>query len=641
MSGNRRPTTWLWQTAMDAALVAVAHWLAYVTRFEGHIPPHQWAFFADLVLPFTLLKLVCLRVAGVYGTIWHYTSLTDLLQMVKAATAASLLLLVGLQFAHSFLGMSRSVFILDWLYTCILVATPRLGLRLYHGSPASLLPAGLARLRSHGRRSHALRSGAVRTRCVLLGAGQAGEMLLREVLSTPESGLEIVAVFDDDPATHGRRMHGAPVFAPIAELPSWLHSHGHGVSTALIALQEGAGEQMRRVLRLCEDAGLQTKVIPPLSFFARGIARGAVSLKTLRDVDYRDLLGREQVQLDSGRIGAMLRGKRVLVTGAGGSIGSELCRQISGFGPERLLLLDMNEAGLYNLQMELEHELGYSGHVTLLGNLTQREWLAGTLEQHRPQVVFHAAAYKHVPMLEAHPWQAVEDNVLVTATLLEFCLALPELERFLLVSTDKAVRPKSVMGASKRLSELLVQAHCTGGKARLTAVRFGNVLGSSGSVIPLFRRQIERGGPVTVTHPEVLRYFMTVEEACGLILQTAGMGSGGEIHVLRMGKPVRIADMARDLIRLSGLEPDVDIAIKYIGLRPGEKLQEELYGPDEEVLRTEHSQVMVLSGGAGAVSSLPRLRPLLDALREAAEQRDSRRIRSLLASVVPDFRIEE
>ncbi len=632
MQGNRHAAAWLWQMALDATLVAVAHWLAYVTRFEGHIPPHHWAFFTDLVLPFTLLKLLCLRVAGVYRTIWRYTSLADLLLVLKAATAASLLLLVALQFTHSFLGMSRSVFILDWLYTCILVAAPRFGLRLYHGSPASLLPAGLLRLHHHGPRP-----GPARTRYVLLGAGQAGEMLLREALSSRESGLEIVAVFDDDPATHGRRMHGAPIFGPIADLPGWLHSHGHGVSIALIALPESSGEQMRRVLRLCEDAGLQTKIIPPLSL----IARGAVSVKTLRDVDYRDLLGREPVELDSVRIDAMLRGKRVLVTGAAGSIGAELCRQISAFAPDKLLLLDMNEAGLYSLQMELEHELGFSGHVTLLGNLMQREWLALTLEQHRPQVVLHAAAYKHVPMLEEHPWQAVEGNVLATAALLELCLAHPELERFLLVSTDKAVRPKNVMGASKRVSELLVQAHCAGSRVRLTTVRFGNVLGSSGSVVPLFRRQIERGGPVTVTHPEVLRYFMTVEEACGLILQAASMGGGGEIHVLRMGKPVRIADMARDLIRLSGLEPERDIAIKYIGLRPGEKLQEELYGLDEEVSRTEHPQIMVVSGGAAAARSLEQLRPLLAGLRQASEQRDARRIRSLLASVAPDLNVEQ
>ncbi len=621
-SGRTPTPQWLYQPPLDAALVILAHWLAYMTRFEGGIPPHQWIFFRDLVFVLAAVKIACFTIAGLYKSIWRYTSISDLLQLLKGATAASLLVLVGLQFTHSFHGMSRSVFILDWLYTVILVAAPRLCVRVWHSSPCSLLPSGLAR-----------RLAPARTRCVLLGAGQAGEQLLREALSNRDSGLEIAAVFDDTRGTQGRRLHGVRILGPVDDLPGWLRSHGHGVTTALIDIPDAHGEELRRIVTLCEESGLLAKTIPPLSL----IAKGAVSLKTLRDVDFRDLLGRNPATLDMKRIGAVLENKRVLVTGAGGSIGSELCRQIAAYAPEKLLLLDMNEAGLYNLQMELEHFQGFSNHVPLLGNLQHRAWLARIMREHKPQVIFHAAAYKHVPMLESQPWEAVFNNILTTAALLDLADGEPGVERLVLVSTDKAVRPGSVMGASKRLCELLLQAHGAESKAMLTAVRFGNVLGSSGSVVPLFRGQIERGGPVTVTHPDVVRFFMTVEEACGLILDTAGLGRDGEIHVLRMGRPVRIADMARDLIRLSGLEPDKDVAIKYIGLRPGEKMQEELLGPGEQAAGTVHSQIFVLRGNATATKSLAELRPVLGELEEAARSRDAEGIRSLLSKVLPEY----
>jgi len=522
-----------------------------------------------------------------------------------------------LLFAHRFTGFSRSVFLLDWLYTIIFVAGLRVGIRLFYGGGWVNLPGVLKRRRKTKRHY------------VVLGAGEAGEKLIREIMNNPGSGMNMIAAFDDDPSKQGRMLHGVPIVGKISALPFWVQSSETQVQEALIAMPTLSGPGLRRVIEICEEANLPYRTIPSLS----EIAEGRVSVKALRDVDFKDLLGRKPAVLDIPKIAGYLTDKVVLITGAGGSIGSELCRQAVRFKPRLLLLLDSSEFNLYNIQMELEHELGFKDYQPLLGTLRDREWTEWVLGQYRPSVIFHAAAYKHVPMLEANPWQAVYNNVVSTHNLVSLAVSR-QVERLLIVSTDKAVRPTNVMGASKRLTEMIMQAN-RGRGTRLMAVRFGNVVGSAGSVIPLFRRQIERGGPVTVTHPDVVRYFMTIEEACQLILQAGSMGGDGEIFVLQMGQPVKIVDLAKDLIRLSGKEPGRDIEIKFIGMRPGEKLFEELITQDEGVVPTEHDQSMVLSGGDCRSEVID---DYIRRLVEAADEYNGDAIKNLFKQAVPEFK---
>lgn len=602
---------------MDLTLTVLAHWLAYLTRFEGVIPPVHWENFIRLLPYFCAIKLGCFFYFDLYRGMWRYTSLPDLFNIAKAVSAASILMVTFLLSGHRFYGLSRSVFLLDWLYTMLFIASLRVGIRLIYGVGWINVPSYL----TNGQQPRRVR------RCAIVGAGRAAEKLIRSIRDNPESGLKIVALFDDDPAKKGRLLHGLPVIGGVDLLPFWIKSEDVKVDLALIATH-ASGEKLRRIIGLCEHAGIEYKTVPSLS----QIADGSVSVSSLREIDYKDLLGREQVRLDLDGIASIISGRTVMVTGAGGSIGSELCRQIKNFRPSRLLLLDSSEFSLYNIQMELEHTHGFRDYVPLLGSLKDRHWLADIMANHRPDVIFHAAAYKHVPMLELNPWQAVWNNVAATANLVTLAVE-HRVERFVVVSTDKAVRPTNVMGASKRLTERIMQAHCGQG-TRLMAVRFGNVVGSAGSVLPLFRKQIENGGPVTVTHPEVVRYFMTVEEAAQLILQAGSMGEGGEIFVLKMGQPVKIAEMAADLIRLSGKEPDRDIEIRFIGLRPGEKLFEELITEDEGVVPTPHEKIMVLRGNG---CDWPDIHRQIEALEQAAARLDSAAIRRLLRESVPEY----
>jgi FlaA1/EpsC-like NDP-sugar epimerase len=372
---------------------------------------------------------------------------------------------------------------------------------------------------------------------------------------------------------------------------------------------------------------------------------GRVSVKLLRDISYEDLLGRSPVHLNIKGIRNYLDGKTILITGCGGSIGSELCRQVLKYQPRNLILLDSSESNLFNIQMEMQNE-NYCRHCNAILGLVQDEALMNDIfEKYKPEVVFHAAAYKHVPMLEKNPWQAVFNNIIGSRVVMEMAVK-HHVDRFVLVSTDKAVRPTNVMGTSKRVTELIMQCQ-QGNGTRFMAVRFGNVVGSSGSVIPLFRRQIEQGGPVTVTHPEVKRFFMTIPEASQMILQAGTMGEGGEIFILRMGTPVKIADMARDLIRLSGKEPDVDIKIVYIGLREGEKLYEELITVGEDILPTNHEKVMVLSSNVllnGAKNQQEAQKYLyheLDELSKIAARHDAKGIKIKLKEIVPEYTPQE
>jgi FlaA1/EpsC-like NDP-sugar epimerase len=607
---------------LDVALVLAAHYLAYMTRFEGVIPDEHFTRMSGLLPIIALIKPALWYFFNLYRGMWRYTSLPDVYNVLKASTAATLFLVLFLALTQNFSGYSRSVFLLDWLYTCLFAAGLRISIRSFYG-------LGLIRLPAFIPVPACKKLGDADTRkVVLLGGGRLGEKMIREILEHPDSGIRITAVFDDEPIRRGLTIHGIPIVGPIKAMPGMVKSGEIKASEALIAVNDVSGEAMRSIVDSCLEAGLSYKKVPGL----HDIAEGKVSVKDLRDVDYKDLLGREPVDLDTENIASFLTGKTVLVTGAGGSIGSELCRQVLPFKPKKLLLLDSSEYNLYNIQMELEHQLGFKDYFPVLGTLRDREWLNRLLDEHKPEVIFHAAAYKHVPMLEHHPWQAVWNNVQATYELVNAAVSRG-VERLLIVSTDKAVRPTNVMGASKRLTEKIMLAHCGHG-TRMMAVRFGNVLGSAGSVIPLFRKQIAAGGPVTVTHPEVTRYFMTVDEACRLILQACSMGVGGEIFVLKMGRPVVIAQMAEDLIRLSGKEPGVDIEVKFIGMRPGEKLYEELITEDEGVVPTEHSQIMVLSGTACGKDDI---QDALVELKDAADDQDGSAVREALKQAVPEY----
>jgi FlaA1/EpsC-like NDP-sugar epimerase len=408
---------------------------------------------------------------------------------------------------------------------------------------------------------------------------------------------------------------------------------------------------MRRIIDLCQKTGVNCKTIPSIG----ELINDKVSISKIRDVSYADLMGRSQVDLDMNLIGEYLKGKCVLVTGAGGSIGSEFCRQVAAFKPKTLIMLDRAESNLYDIEMELRDCYPRQRLAPILGSVTTATFIRGVFNQFKPHVVFHAAAYKHVPMMEIYPWEAMYNNILGTKNVLEAALEV-KAERFVLISTDKAVRPTNVMGASKRVAEILLQlkhketmARLRKGKGigdsgkatRIMAVRFGNVIGSAGSVIPLFKRQIAQGGPVNVTHPDVTRFFMTIGEAVQLVLQAGAMGESGEIYILKMGRPVKILDMARDLIRLSGFEPDKDIRINITGLRPGEKLYEELITEGEGIVPTAHEKLMVLrSDGTGAENGMSYrdMEERIEELLTLARKCDRRGIQLKLWEIVPEYK---
>jgi FlaA1/EpsC-like NDP-sugar epimerase len=439
---------------------------------------------------------------------------------------------------------------------------------------------------------------------------------------------DVAGFVDDDPAKQNQTIHGIPVLGTVADMSRVIERHK--VKEIIISVSAVPAARMRRIVGLCEATGLTYKTMPGLW----EVLEGRVSLSAARKVRYEDLLGREPIRLDMEQVGAYLTGRRIMVTGGAGSIGSELCRQISRYKPEALIIVDQNESGLYEIELGLQARFPCLKTAAVLGPVQSKNLMARVFAKHGPHVVFHAAAYKHVPMMELHPWEAVFNNILGTRNILELSRE-NRVDRCVVVSTDKAVRPTNVMGASKRVGEILTRSFAAQNNTRFMAVRFGNVVGSIGSVVPLFTTQIERGGPVTVTHPEVTRFFMTIPEACGLILQTGAIGKYGEIFVLKMGTPIRIADMARDIITLHGLTPGVDIEIRFTGLRPGEKLYEELITKDEGIQKTQHQDILVLN--ANEPMPMAEINRNIDELVAMAEAGDGPGIKKCLRMLVPEY----
>ncbi|MFQ5842250.1 MAG: polysaccharide biosynthesis protein, partial [Thermodesulfobacteriota bacterium] len=517
-------------------------------------------------------------------------------------------------------GFSRSVFIIDFLLTLIFVAGFRLSIRLYFssfkGSIGNLLH----------RRNQELK------RILIIGAGDAGEGLFREIDENPSLGFAVAGFLDDDQKKRGLRIHGIPVLGTTDDV-QWICGEKE-IDEILIAVPSASGEEMRRIAKGCERTGLRYKTIPGIP----DLINGKVSIKALRDVSYEDLLRRKPVHLEMERISEYLKGERVLVTGAGGTIGSELCKQLLRFKPESLILVERGENNLYEIQKTLswENDDGVDIYPCLV-DIQDIPRLEALIKGMQPTVVFHAAAYKHVPMMEFNPLEAIKNNILGTRNV-AMAAQQQGLKCFVMISTDKAVQPTNIMGASKRVAELIVQGLNTRSRTKFVTVRFGNVAGSTGSVIPLFQQQIARGGPVTVTDPEVTRYFMTIPEACQLILQAGSMARGGEIHILDMGKPIRIADLAEDLIRYSGREPYKEIDIVYTGLRPGEKLHEELFMDDEVPLPTAHPKIKVAKGNHIDWSWVCTC---LDKLERSLEQNDTEMVIRNLKEMVPGYQPQD
>lgn len=608
----------------DLLLFAASLVLAYGVRFSLAIPDKEWDRILFL-LPFLLpVKAVVFFAMGVYRGMWRYTSIPDAIRLGKASVLATLTLMTALTIAQQFKGYPRSVFVADCIFTLFFCGGFRVAIRIV-GTNKQTLFRFWDRDEDEGL--------PVRhVRLLIIGAGDAAASIIREIQGNAHSPYEVVACVDDDARKHGQVMLEVPVRGPIDKLLYFVNRFQ--ADEILIAMPSVVGGEMRRIVAICKASGLPFKTLPSLG----SLVDGKVTVSDVREVKYEDILGRPPVQLDMAGIGSYLSGKTVAVTGAGGSIGSELCRQILRFKPATLVLIEANEFNLYKIERELQIDGRFSSLQAVMGRVQDRALMKTVFDRYRPHVVFHAAACKHVPMVELNPWEGIFNNVVGSLVMMDVAEE-SGVERFVLVSTDKAVKPTNVMGASKRVAEIALQSRRPG-NTRFMAVRFGNVLGSSGSVIPLFRKQIHAGGPVTVTHPEMTRYFMMIPEACQLILQAGAMGDGGEIFILEMGTPVKIADMARDMIRLSGKIPEQDIQIVYTGLRPGEKLYEELITHGEGIVATAHEKIMVLrpNGKQRNAEELDRqVRAQVASLSVAAETFEPAIIKAALKEIVPEY----
>jgi FlaA1/EpsC-like NDP-sugar epimerase len=561
----------IWNVLADAGLIALAWWLAFWLRFDHGVPAPYHRLMVDTIGIAVVVKLSVFVVFGFYNRWWRYVSTRDMWGAARGVTAACIVADLVVLLAHPVTGfqLPRSVAVLDWLLLLALVAGTRLIARTLIERPDA------ARLVARGKE------------VVIVGAGDAAQLVIREMQRTPSLGYTPIGLIDDDPRKKNLRLHGVRVLGTTEQLPHLLRENRP--DEVLIAIPSASGEERRRIVEMTRVAGIPVKTLPGLY----ELIAGDLNLTgQIRPVEVQDVLGREPVEVDLASIARYLAGETVLVTGAGGSIGAELCRQIARVAPARLVLVENSEAALFDVERELVEEREFSAVAPVLGDCGDRAKMSQVFERYRPAIVFHAAAYKHVALLEANPLEAVRNNTLATKVMADVAVEYGA-ARFVLVSTDKAASPKNLLGQSKAVCEWIVEAY--GNRedvsTRFVAVRFGNVLNSSGSVIPIFRRQIEKGGPVTVTHPEMTRYFMTIPEAVSLVVQAGAIGGRGQVYVLDMGEPVKILDLARNMIRLSGKEPEKDIAVEFIGPKPGEKLNEVLWNEGETVGPTSHAKI--------------------------------------------------
>lgn len=562
----------------DFLLIVISLVLAFCLRLGFFLSVAYTNFLVIYALPIAVFKIGIIYLFGLYHRVRRYASITTLHKLIQAVTISSVGIVMMLYLIRA-PSLPRSVFVIDWLLCIIFLG----GIRFFHRS--------LQEIRLYATMPETAKQ------VLIAGAGDIGELLVREMLKNRSRGFLPIGFVDDDPTKQRMHIHGVRVLGGTNDLHRILNLAK--VDEVIIAMPSASREVKKRIVSECETNGIRCRTIPGIY----ELIDGQVGITQIRDVDVEDILGREPVKMKLEEISMYLSGKSVLVTGAGGSIGSELCRQVAVVKPSSLILIDQSENDLFKIDRKLRNADPSLNVVPIIEDITNANEIDQIVGHHRPEVIFHAAAYKHVPMLELNPEAALLNNFIGTKIVAEAALKY-DAKKFILISTDKAIEPTNVMGSSKTLAELEIKSLADKGGTNLIIVRFGNVLGSSGSVVPIFREQISKGGPVTVTHPEMERYFMTIPEAVQLVIQAGAMGQGGEVFVLDMGEQVKIKDLAENMIRLSGFEPGQDIAIEYIGIRPGEKLKEELFAANEQKTNTNHEKIFLARNQDVDVSKL-------------------------------------
>lgn len=592
----------------DILMIPAAWYLAYWLRFNLGTIPENSLQVATLMLPVVVLcQSFSYFVFGLYRGIWRFASLYDFIRIGKSVYVGALIATLVIFAVTGMQHVPRSVIPLYMILLFVLLGGNRALYRSFKDQ----------RMRAGGGK-----------RVLIIGAGESAQMLARDMLQQVQGEYLPVGMIDDNPDKLNREIHGIQVLGGFEDVPDVTEKQS--VDLIVIAIPSLSTARMQRLVGICESAGVAFKTLPRLE----DMISGQVTVNAIQEVSIEDLLGREKVELDRATMRAGLSGKVIMVTGAGGSIGTELCRQVAGFAPEALIVYERSEFNLYRIQTELENRYRQLNLVTALGDVCDRHALESVLERHRPDMVFHAAAYKHVPLLQAHPAEAVKNNIIGTRVTAEAASQF-DCDKFVFISTDKAVNPTSILGATKRAGEIYCEGMNAVSSTRFITVRFGNVLGSDGSVVPLFREQIRAGGPLTVTHPDMTRYFMTIREACQLILQASVVEQEGGIYVLDMGDPVRIDYLAEQMIRLSGKEPGKDVEIQYVGLRPGEKLYEELFYDDEVKESTGNNKVF---RARHAVADWRMVRQVVARLEQSHVTAGEREIKRMLTELVPQYK---
>jgi FlaA1/EpsC-like NDP-sugar epimerase len=594
----------------DIILINISFLAAYLLRFDGSWAGIDSYFKEDmlhLAIVATIIKMICFLAFRLYESLWKYAGVYELTKVGLAAGAGNIIMLGYVFLTRA--SVPRSIFIITLMIDIILIGGIRLSYRVFR----RVIKGEVIKLKDQKR-------------ILIIGGGDAGAIIIKEMLAHNELKSKPVAIIDDDIQKAGREINGVPILGG-RELISKVVTKKN-IDEIILAIPSAVRKDINEIFNICSETDCKVKILPSVS----QLIDESVVMQKVRDVDIEDLLGREPVKLDIEEISTYLKGQTILVTGAGGSIGSELCRQLASFDPAELVLLDNYENNLFDVQNELIYAYPDLKLVSVIANIREKPRLESIFAQYMPDVVFHAAAHKHVPLMEANPTEAIKNNVFGTLNVAE-CADKYKAKQFVLISTDKAVNPTNIMGATKRIAELIIQAMGKHSKTEFAAVRFGNVLGSNGSVIPFFKKQIEQGGPVTVTHPDVIRYFMTIPEAAQLVIQAGAMAKNGDIFVLDMGQPVRIYDLARKLIKLSGFEPDEDIKIEITGLRPGEKLYEELLMAEEGLKATRNDKIFI----AHPISTdLGLLKRELDILKEITISSNDD-ISEYIKSIVPTY----